>query len=82
MNNNVKKVIYNYKNFGILYGTSFLLTKTIFRKLEHITRKHAIKILDKEFGYIYEEEKKKVVYVTGYTLLHNFVFSSQSMLRL
>lgn len=58
MNNNVKKVLYNYKNFGFMYGTSFLLTKTIFRKLEHITRKHAIKILDKEFGYIYEEEKK------------------------
>lgn len=59
MNNNVKKVLYNYKNFGFLYGTSFLFTKTIFRKFEYITRKQAIKILDKEFGYIYKEEKKK-----------------------
>lgn len=58
MNNNIKKVLYNYKNFGFLYGTSFLLTKTLFRKYEYITRKHAINILDKEFGYIYERERK------------------------
>ena len=59
MNNNVKKVLYNYKNFGINYGTSFLLTKTLFRKYEYKTRKHAIKILDEEFGYIFEEAKKQ-----------------------
>lgn len=59
MNNNIKKVLYNYKNFGFIYGTSFLLTKTIFRKYEYKTRKRAIEILDKEFGNIFEEEKKK-----------------------
>lgn len=59
MNNNIKKVLYNYKNFGFIYGTSFLLTKTIFRKYEYKTRKRAIEILDKEFGYIFKEEKEK-----------------------
>lgn len=58
MKNNIKKVVYNYKNFGFVYGTLFLLTKTIFRKYEYITRKMAIKIMDKEFGDIFEEEKK------------------------
>ena len=59
MNNNVKKVLYNYKNFGISYGTSFLLTKTLFRKYEYKTRKMALKILDKDFGYIFDKAKKE-----------------------
>ena len=60
MNNNIKKVLYNYKNFGMVYGTSFLLTKTLFRKYEYKTRKRAIKILDKDFGYIFEKENKQI----------------------
>lgn len=59
MNNNIKKVLYNYKNFGIIYGTSFLLTKTLFRKYEYKTRKRAIKILDKEFGHIFDKAKEQ-----------------------
>jgi len=59
MNKNVQKVLYNYKNFGPIYGTSFLLTKTLFRKYEYKTRKMAIKILDNKLGYIFEECKKE-----------------------
>jgi len=59
MNNNIKKVLYNYKNFGFVYGTSFLLTKTIFRKYEYKTRKRAIEILDKNLGYIFREAKEQ-----------------------
>lgn len=59
MNKNVQKVLYNYKNFGPIYGTSFLLTKTLFRKYEYKTRKMAIKILDKKFGYIFKEISQK-----------------------
>lgn len=59
MNDNVRKVLHNYKNFGFVYGTSFLFTKTIFRKYEYKTRKMAIKILDKNFGYIFKEAKQQ-----------------------
>ncbi len=61
MNNNIKKVLHNYKNFGFIYGTSFLLTKTVLRKYEYLTRRRAIKILDNDFGYIYKREKSKGV---------------------
>lgn len=59
MNVNVKKTLYNFKNFGLCYGTSFLLTKTIFRKFEYITRRRAIRILNKKYGYIYDNIKKE-----------------------
>lgn len=58
MNNNVKKVLYNIKNFGLFFGLDFLIHKTILKKNEWKTRKKSIKILDKEFGYIFKNNSK------------------------
>lgn len=58
MNNNIKKVLYNFKNFGLFFGIDFLFHK-VFKKNEWKTRKRAIRILDKRFGYIFQENASK-----------------------
>lgn len=55
MNKNIKKVLSNYKNFGFLFGTDFLIHKTILKKREWVNRKKAISILNKKFGYIFQK---------------------------
>jgi hypothetical protein len=64
-NSNVQKVLANYRNFGFCFGTSFLLTKTLFRKKEHKTRLKAIKILEKKFRPILLKYQDKEVPLSG-----------------
>ena len=81
MNNNIKKVLHNYKNFGFLYGTSFLMTKTIFRKFEYMTRRRAINILDNKFGYIFKENQRYGINKNKFTK-NIFVFWGQGFDKL
>jgi hypothetical protein len=64
-NSNVQKVLANYRNFGFCFGTSFLFTKTLFRKKEHKTRLKAIKILEKKFRPILLKYQDKEVPLSG-----------------
>ena len=55
MNNNIKKVFYKYKTFGLIFGTQFLFYKTFLKKREYILRRKSIRLLDKNFGHIFRE---------------------------
>ena len=58
MLNNIKKVFYNIKNFGVIFGLKFFLSKTIFRKKEWKFRLKSINLLDKNLNIDYTKYKK------------------------
>lgn len=74
MQANIKKILFNIKNFGLLFGIEFFLFKTIFRKYEWKMRKKSIKTIESKIrldktkylhqqpDYSYDECKKIFVF--------------------